>query len=250
MFKLSPRMHRVLVSATIALLAIVFSLSLVAAAIVVVSTIDGTVDGWPPLPSVIDPPGDSGLGTRDILAGWIGTDAVPPTMFYFRIDVAVDPAVTPFDFDQIPMVQLDCDGNGSFDTPNDRRVDYSRRNDLTLPPQTVIISDGAGAMSPIYYGAAYAEPVDVSVEWSAPAADLGDCATASTFGVKFVTNLAGGVADDETNPFPYNHPTAVTLTGFQQRGSIVPFVTAALSGLGLSAVLFKRKAQLRGTQRG
>lgn len=120
MFDLARKSKRILLSLALSVLVILTTFTIAYAAFISIDTNDGGVDtNWPAAPFRNDDSGDASTG-YDIIDFWVGTDANPPTQYFFRADLdAAMSGTNPF-----LEARLDCNNNGIFDEAVDVLVDY------------------------------------------------------------------------------------------------------------------------------
>lgn len=127
MFDLVRKSKRILLSLALSVLVVLTTFTIAYAAFISINTNDGAVDvNWPATPFRNDAAGDASAG-YDIINFWVGTDANPPTQYFFRADLdAAMSGTNPF-----LEARLDCNNNGNFEEAVDVWVDYIPATDDT-----------------------------------------------------------------------------------------------------------------------
>ena len=208
-----------------------------------INTTDGAIDSNWPTTAIIPDANDVANDNYDILNFWWGTDANPPTVFYFRAELV---GTLPTDGSWLEA-QLSCDNDEDFFEAVDVLVEWFPSSDTGS-----ILNGTASYSDPL--GAAWGEAIAThNYEWKVPtsASVWNTCKAATNIRVRLETYDSFVVAQDTTASRGYHVPTAVTLqrldgTATHQNGIAVALsVGLVLVGLVVAySIWHKRKHNL------
>lgn len=188
-----------------------------------INTTDGSIDSNWPITATITDANDVADDNYDILNFWVGTDAYPPTVFYFRAELV---GTLPTDGSWLEA-QLSCDNDEDFFEANDVLVEWFPYNDSGN-----ILNGTASYSDPL--GVAWGEAIAPhNYEWKTPtSASIWDtCKAATNIKVRLETYDVSVSAKDTTASRGYHEPTVVTLQRFDGVATNHDRATAALVGI-------------------
>jgi hypothetical protein len=240
MFNFTRNLKHVWVAIALTLIIVLMTFTIAYAAFISINTNDGLVDSnWPATPFLTDPTGDAAPG-EDIQNFWVGTDANPPTVYFFRAQLATWMPTTSNYFLE---TRLDCNNNGSFFDSADVVVDYSPMADLTDVLNGTFANEDT---QPNTFG----EVTNATgvYEWKAatsgPNVNWGQCKSGSHINVMLATVDPTFIDVDTTSSRGFNVPTAVTLRDLSAQSSAatstLPLAVLVLA-LGVGALLITRR---------
>ena len=224
MSNLVRKPKHILLSLLLSLLIGLMTYTVAYAVFISIITDDGLLDGgWPvdPFPVVAVGGEDPGY---NIQAFWVGTNADPPTEYYFRADL--DAAMPAGGFLE---ARLDCNGDGDFVDAVDVLVDYQPDVDGT------VVLDGTETnidSQPDEYGEA--TDTDFVYEWKASTSGINvnwSACLANPVSIMLATMDSTLTPRDTTSAWGINVPTAVTFQRFDGVSTNRSFLAVTLVSL-------------------